>query len=262
MFVEAVGIAASGLPDWLSAATVLRGDTAYAACALAPYQPQMLSPNERRRVMPAVRQAFRVAEEAVAQTTHRAADLATVFASSEADLEILHRISSALSEPSRVVSPTDFHNSVHNAAAGYWTIAVGARRASVTLCAYDCGFSAALMEASTLLLDEEAVLAVVYDVPPPIPMLEKRPIAVAASVALVLARRRGPTALAQLELESPRPGARETVMEGRCLEELRQGNPALRALPLLSAIARRQRSTIYLESAGDTTTGIHVSPLS
>src|SRR3546814_3937116 len=42
-----------------------------------------------------------------------AGDLATVFAGSDADMAILQRISAALATPERIVSPTDFHNSVH-----------------------------------------------------------------------------------------------------------------------------------------------------
>ena len=73
-----------------------------------------------------------------------AASLATVFASSDADLAIIHRICLALTATPRLISPTDFHNSVHNAAAGYWSIAAGARAASTTISAHDGSFAAGL----------------------------------------------------------------------------------------------------------------------
>ena len=47
------------------------------------------------------------------------------------------------------ISPTRFHNSVHNAAAGYWGIATGATAAANALCAYDASFGAGLLEALT-----------------------------------------------------------------------------------------------------------------
>ena len=56
-----------------------------------------------------------------------APDAAVVFASGDADGENLHHILESLATPEHEVSPTRFHNSVHNAAAGYWNIATGAR---------------------------------------------------------------------------------------------------------------------------------------
>ena len=47
----------------------------------------------------------------------------------------------------RLISPTRFHNSVHNAAAGYWGIATGATPAANALCADDASFGAGLLEA-------------------------------------------------------------------------------------------------------------------
>src|SRR3546814_10360262 len=76
-----------------------------------------------------------------------AGDLATVFAGSDADMAILQRISAALATPERIVSPTDFHNSVHNAAAGYWGIGTGSRAPSTTLAGYDASFALGLLEA-------------------------------------------------------------------------------------------------------------------
>ena len=46
------------------------------------------------------------------------------------------------------LSPTRFHNSVHNAPAGYWGIATGAHGPHrLRLCAYDASFAAGLLEA-------------------------------------------------------------------------------------------------------------------
>src|SRR3546814_5260866 len=140
------------ISDWSSdvcssdlARGVLRGEATFQPEPLAPYAPPLLPPNERRRATPVVRQAFRVAEEAIAGRD--AGDLATVFAGSDADMAILQRISAALATPERIVSPTDFHNSVHNAAAGYWGIGTGSRAPSTTLAGYDASFALGLLEA-------------------------------------------------------------------------------------------------------------------
>src|SRR3546814_16907728 len=110
VYLHAIGLAAPGLPDWPQARGMLRGEATFQPEPLAPYAPPLLPPNERRRATPVVRQAFRVAEEAIAGRD--AGDLATVFAGSDADMASLQRISAALATPERIVSPTDFHNPI------------------------------------------------------------------------------------------------------------------------------------------------------
>src|SRR5581483_6334579 len=148
VFVDAIGFAAPGMEDWESARRVLRGEAGYEPKALSLYQPNLLPPNERRRAAPAVRLAFRIAEDAMRTSSFKPSVLAT----SDADTSILHRLCTALAQPQRAVSPTDFHNSVHNAAAGYWSIAAGAKPPSTSLSAYDASFAAGLLEAATFVV--------------------------------------------------------------------------------------------------------------
>jgi hypothetical protein len=62
------------------------------------------------------------------------------------------------------LSPIKFHNSVHNAAVGYWTIGTGCQQASSALSAYRHTFAAALLEAATqCAADEQAVLLVGFE---------------------------------------------------------------------------------------------------
>src|SRR3546814_8764549 len=69
------------------------------------------------------------------------------------------------SEP-RTISPTKFHNSVHNAAAGYWTIGSGCMHASTAVSAFDASFAQGLVEALAQLAEgAEAVLLAAYDGP-------------------------------------------------------------------------------------------------
>ena len=53
------------------------------------------------------------------------ATLPSVFASTHGDLAITDYMCETLATDPTAVSPTKFHNSVHNAAAGYWTIGYG-----------------------------------------------------------------------------------------------------------------------------------------
>ena len=258
VWVAAIGIAAPGLPNWSAAQLVLRGDAPYVRTELLPHAPALLPPNERRRATPTVRIAFAAAEDAMQGTSLPAAQLATVFASSDADLNIIHRISTALTQTPRLVSPTDFHNSVHNAAAGYWSIAVGSRAPSTTISAYDFSFAAGLAEACNLVrIDACDTLLVAFDLPPPPPLLDKRPIACSAGVALVLTLAQTEHSLASLTCKATRESA--TVASTPALDELRRGNPATAALPLLELIARRQNGRVVLPLAENAGLAIELS---
>jgi len=252
VFIEAVGLAAPGLADWQSAIPVLRAERPYAATALPPHAPALLPPNERRRASPTVRLAFQAGEDAMQTSSIAAANLATVFASSDADLNIIHRICTALTVVPRMISPTDFHNSVHNAAAGYWSIAVGARAPSTTISAHDYSFAVGLTEAcGCVLIDGSDTLLVAFDLPPPEPLYQKRPIAHPVAVGLVLTRTSTPNTLAGLRYRRVRSSP--STMPTPDLETLRLANPAARALPLLTQLAHRRDAEVILpvsENAG------------
>ena len=259
LFVDAVGIAAGGLPDWAAAATVLRGEAPYAYADLPAHAPALLSANERRRATATVRLAFRAAEDAIATSRFGAHQLATVFSSSEADTPVMHRICSALATPQRLVSPTDFHNSVHNAAAGYWSIAAGCRAPSISLSAWDAGFAAGLLEAAALAeIDGHDVLLVAYDVPAPEPLHQKRPLSCSFGVAMVLTPNPGYGHRIDLHLLDAQ--ASESRMQDPALEALRVGNPAARALPLLQLLAQRRAGAVTLPGSGHSRLRISVAP--
>ena len=250
LYIESVGVCAPGLTNWQQAIPVLRGEQAYEASDPGLYQPQLLPPNERRRATAAVRLAFRVAEDAMSGTAFAPHELASVFASSEGDTGILHRLCTTLAEQQRAVSPTDFHNSVHNAAAGYWSIAAKAKRSSVSLSAFDASFSAGLLEAACLTLDEEIpVLLAAYDIRPPEPLYATRPLTESIGVALVLSAQPSMKALARIELHSTVHSS--VAMENAALESLRLSNPAGRALPLLRLLALKISGVAVLDGTGD-----------
>jgi len=245
VFIESAGLAAPGLPSWQEGRATLSGARPYVDTPLPPHTPSMLPPNERRRATPAIRLAFQAAEDAMLSTALPASGLATVFASSDADLAIIHRICLALTTTQRLISPTDFHNSVHNAAAGYWSIAAGARAASTTISAHDGSFGAGLLEAcSQVLADGCDVLLVAFDLPAPEPLNASRCIVCPAAVALVLTQQATAQSLAALSCAMT--NEEETKLEDTALEPLRLGNPATRALPLLQSLALARFGRVVL----------------
>jgi hypothetical protein len=259
VFIDGIGLLAPGLTSWPAAVDVLAGRAAYAAAPTVLPPPEVLPPAERRRASRLVKAALGAGLAAVNESGADTAQLATVFSSSAADGHNCHALCETLASDDRSVSPTRFHNSVHNAAAGYWGIATGARAPSQVLCAYDAGFAAGLLEAATQAVTAQApVLLVVYDAEYPEPIHAKRPIPDAGSVALLLSPMQG--AKSRVALKVDVDDGPPTRMKNAALEKLRTDIPALRALPLLEWVARTQSGVAHLEYFAPLTLRVEVTP--
>lgn len=254
-----MGLLGPGLPDWPSAAQILAGG--------APYEPrptlipplECLPPAERRRTGKVVRLALTVGLEAVTRAGADAATLPAVFSSSGGDGANCHEICQVLASPERQISPTRFHNSVHNAASGYWGIATGATAAANALCAHDASFAAGLLESLVQLsIDETAMLLIAYDADYPEPMRSRRPIPDAFAVALLLTPLPRPGSLARLTAQLSAAPA-EALSEPQ-LEALRAQVPAARSLPLLFRLARAERGAAVIDYLKKQRLAIEVSP--
>ncbi len=194
--INAVGVLAPGLADWQATKEVLSGRRCYIATLFDPPQPACLAPAERRRSSPTVRLALAAAEQALLQTTLTPQEMAMVFSSYEAAGVITHQLCEVLAG-SREVSPTLFHNSVHNAPSGYYSIAMNVTRAATSVCRGEWSFAAGLLNAVTQVVAENVpVLYVCYDSPLPPPISAVMPVVEPSAIALVLTPATGNTPLA------------------------------------------------------------------
>jgi hypothetical protein len=257
-WIAGVSVLGPGLPGWAASQAVLAGERPWAvADAVAP-PPAILPPTERRRTGPTVRFALAAAAEATEGVADRAS-LETVFASGNGDGATVVSILDAMHEPEGAISPTQFHNSVHNAAAGYWHIAVGSTAPSVSLGGHDGAFAAGLLSAVTgVAARRQPVLLVAYDTPLPAPLAAVRPTAFAFATGLVL--RPGPEgARAEIALRHVAEALPEpSPAEG--LDALVPGNPAARALPLLRALAARRPALLRLPLTPESHLEARVTP--
>jgi hypothetical protein len=163
-----------------------------------------------------------------------------------------------LASNDRQISPTRFHNSVHNVAAGYWSIATGAMTTSSVLSAFDASFGAGLLEALTqTVVDNTRTVLLACDTPYPEPLYSARPIPDAFGVALVLAPERSAQALAQISVGLTDASADR--LDDGALEALRSAIPAARGLPLLCAIALRQDGRVVLDYLGNTRLAVAIT---
>jgi len=245
-WIEGIGLIAPGFPDWTLGAAVLAGRAAYVAAPSVLPVPALLPPAERRRASRVVKLALAVGLAAVSDGGGTAATLATVFTASGGDGQNCHAICETLASAERQVSPTRFHNSVHNTAAGYWGIATGAMAPCQVLCAHDASFAAGLLEALVqVATGGQPVLLVAYDAEYPEPIHAVRPIPDAGAIALLLAPQPGPQAKARLTARLGEAPA--TALVEPALETLRTAIPALRGLPLLALLAAGQPGRASLE---------------
>ena len=246
---------------WPESRALLIGSQAYVPAPTTVTASDLLPPAERRRTGIPVKLALAVAQEACLHAGRDPASLATVFSSSSGDGETVHHIFEALASSEREVSPTRFHNSVHNAAAGYWSIATQSRQPSTSLCCYDASFAAGLLDAATQVsVDGTPAALIAYDHPYPEPLHAKRPLRGTFGAALVLAPQATSRTIAELHVSLSAGAVKATAMQNPDLEWLRAGVPAARSLPLLAALAGDAAEVIVLEYSAARHLRIAVAP--
>lgn len=239
VFVEGIAFWAPALQSWKVARAVLAGGIPPATGAPRRPSPELLPPAERRRATDSVALAIEVAASACAAAGLGSATLPSVFATTHGDLPITHSLCETLAGAPLHTSPTKFHNSVHNAAAGYWCIASRCHAPYTTVSVHGYSFAAGLLEAFIQVQSGgEPILYVAYDVESCGPL-----VAVAASrgllgAGLVLSADRSPRSVARLSW-SVRPGElREVTRADPRNAALVAGNAMAPCLALFEALAR------------------------
>lgn len=260
LYIDAVGIVAPGLEGWNNSIEVIKGNTPFNPTPLPKYKPTLLPPNERRRATELVRLAFRCCEDACADSNIDLSKAAAVFASSGGDYNIIDSICRTMKSDDRSVSPTQFHNSVHNSAAGYWSIATGSQACSTSLSAYDWSFSSGLMEAASFVITEQqTTLFTCYDIPPPAPLFYSRPITSPFAIALLLQPEASPDTFASLTCSLDDTPQVASTCDSAIMEKIRLGNPAAASLPLLEYLANKKEGRCRLKTYSEQMLNIEIS---
>ena len=279
-FIDGIAFWSPSLPGWAQAAPVLRGEAVAATGAPAARRPspELLPPAERRRAPDAVALALEVATHAVAQSGPRADELLSVFTSAHGDLAVTDAICRTLVDAPRAMSPTRFHNSVHNAASGYWGIATGCQRASTALSGFDASFAAGLLEALVQCATEHTpVLLVGCDTEATGALASTNDSRGLLGVALVLVPERGPRTQAALRAQmhagpaaagpqasldparAAHGGAAAGAPAGNPIDALR-ANAIADALPLFEALAHARPATLLMPLPGGSALRVALEP--
>ena len=263
VFVDGVGVIAPGLDHWSQARDAFAGTLTVVPAKTRVPAPVSLPPAERRRAGVAVKAAIAVGRQALEASGTPASNLATVFASSGGESVNCDEICRALATSDRVISPTRFHNSVHNAPSGYWSISSQSMATSSVVCAFDGSFAAGLLEAMTQVITEnQPVLLMAYDTDYPEPLLSVRAIPDTFGLALLLSPRAGAHSVGRLALERDGAFTADAAdrLEVATLEALRSAFPAARGLPLLRALALGQERRVVIDYLEGMQLAVQVQP--
>ena len=261
VFVEGVGLLGPGLSDWQASRPLLAGAATYIHAPTVVTASDLLPAAERRRTGLPVKLALAAGRAAFVHAGRDAATTATVFTSSSGDGETLDHICATLASAEREISPTRFHNSVHNAPAGYWSIATRSHASSSSLCCYDASFAAGLLDAAVqVTVDGEPVALINYDQPYPEPLHAVRPVSASFGMALIMAPQITGHVFATLDISFVSGEASATRMTDPGLDAVRATVPAARCLPLLAALARGVSTVVVLEYGAKNHLRVAVAP--
>lgn len=215
-------------------------------------KPEVIPANERRRAPLPVRLAVEASSQACDMAGLDASDLASVFVSGLGDTQLTDYMCKVLAGENKALSPTKFHNSVHNAAAGYWTISTNCMQAANSVAGFNESVSLTLMEALVQAhAEQRPLLLTFYDAPSSPILLEllenQHPFAV--SIIIAPTTQGAPLGLTakvtQQQTQWP-----DLTLSGE-LNECYQHNPCAKILPLLQFLTG-DRSQLSMPLSAET----------
>ena len=121
--------------------------------------PEAIPPRERRRAPRSVKMAVEVLSQACEMAGMQPSDPAVVFSSAMGDMDITDAMCRTLADKPELVSPTRFHNSVHNAPIGYWSIAIRSHAPSNAVAGHNNSAAVGLLEAAVQCAEENVPVA-------------------------------------------------------------------------------------------------------
>lgn len=239
VWIQGIGFWAPGIPNWEAFVAWTKGTPPGDA---ARPQADVLPPNERRRAPEGVLLAAAAAGQAVQQSGLDPSTLTSLFSSAHGDQAIMDYMCATLAEAPSELSPIRFHNSVHNAPAGYWTIATGCHAPSSAVSGGDYSFGSGLLEAAAqVVADERPVLLATFDTAGYGPLRTMTHSTAAFASAFVLTPTPSERSLACLSITPEALAPASQTVDPRIVAWMND-NPSAAAAPLLLSLAERRNS--------------------
>ena len=221
-------------------------------------QPGLIPARERRRAPQLVKMAIEVMDQACRMATVDPNDAAVIFSSAMGDMQITDYMCAALAQTPKLISPTKFHNSVHNAAPGYWSITTGAFCPASAISAFEYTPTMAFLEACIQATEEQTpVLCVTQEVAAPLALKDTCPSEMPFSAAFLLAPPGfSESPLATLVFEVNQATADWPVIDARLSDF--DNNMGARLLPLLTSLAAGQDGELRLPLSVEMSIGVRL----
>lgn len=258
--IKGIGAWGHGFTDWPELQRLLNGEVFEPAGSASP-KPAVIPANERRRAPLPVRLAVEACTQAVTAANLDASNLACVFSSGLGDTDLTDYMCRELASASKQLSPTKFHNSVHNAAAGYWTIATGCQQPANSVAGLENSVTVALLEGICQCLAEQTpVILAFYDIPTCTVLGDLFANQQSFAVALIISPVSDSTEniLIDCELtENLSPAWPELKLPGN-LADCYRHNPSARILPLLLALLGKGDNNLDLPLSSESSLSIQM----
>lgn len=237
---QILGLGAWGLGfrTWSDLADIFAGEKPQDDGSKGP-KPEIIPANERRRAPLPVRLAVESSWQAVQHADVDPAELASVFVSGLGDTQLTDYMCRALVAPNKALSPTKFHNSVHNAAAGYWTISTGCMQAANSVAGFQQSVPLTLMEALIQSqIEQRPVLITFYDAPCSDVLHDLLKNEVSFATSVIVAPPNTTSSLPNYQAQVIQEAVEwPDFTADKVLQNIYTSNPSGRVLPILKAIA-------------------------
>jgi hypothetical protein len=204
--------------------------------------PSVIPARERRRASQSVKMAVEVMGQACEMAGMDPSLPAVVCASAMGEMQITENLCRTLADDPSQVSPTRFHNSVHNAPIGYWSIATGSHASANAVGGHDHSAALGLLEAAAQAQhDDGPVIFVSFEVAAPPSLFDARPSKHPLALAMLLAPlRSSDDTLARISLDLVQGEYEFSKYQG-VLPVDYSGNPTAVLLPLFKALAAEEQ---------------------
>jgi hypothetical protein len=181
-----------------------------------------------------------------------ASELASVFVSGLGDTQLTDYMCKVLAGENKALSPTKFHNSVHNAAAGYWTISTNCMQAANSVAGFNESVSLTLMEALVQSnAEQRPLLLTFYDAPSSPILLELLENEHPFAVSIIIAPYSQGSAMPLTATVSEQQVTWPSMQLNGELNECYQHNPCAKILPVLQFLTGA-RNELLMPLSADT----------
>lgn len=201
----------------------------------------LLPKSLRRRTSLATQIAVTAAHHATRHADAKPTELSSIFASVGGEIQVTDQLCRTLTDIDAPLSPTQFHNSVHNTTAGYWSIMTGCTKATTAIAgSAENNFAMALLEVwSQLTIVDGPLLLVCYD--ENWPDYLAHPIGQTPLACALVLSREGARSRSYGSITVPRKGQVEVnLMEPHLLALIRKA-PSAMAIPLIRCLQQNRR---------------------